>query len=150
MVIAQLGGLKGKKLDKAIGWARKRIDEIFADPSIHTFVLSNEGFLGKPFLPGKPDFLPKLDRQVAALARVLEGYRVEVRYFVRDFSGFLPSWYVQQVRMGWTQTFDEFLEGLEPDLLTWMPAVERLRATFGAGSVRCSRWPNWLPTPMAA
>ena len=90
----------------------------------------------EPAVKGNKTFLPKADDSARLMAEALEGYDVEVRYFIRDFAGFLPSWYVQQVRMGNDMEFDRFTKAYNLDRATWVPAVESLRKYFGTERVQ--------------
>lgn len=132
-----LSNLKGEgHRKKEVQHARKLIEKLFAESGAHTLVISNESLLGKPAIRGNKTFLPKADDSARLIAEALEGYDVEVRYFIRDFAGFLPSWYVQQVRMGADMDFDHFTRTHHLKHASWAPSVEALRKHFGADRVQ--------------
>jgi hypothetical protein len=127
-----LSNLKGEGHRKQeVKHARKLIETLFAESGAHTLLISNESLLGKPAIKGNKTFLPKADNSARLIAEALEGYNVDVRYFIRDFAGFLPSWYVQQVRMGDDLEFERFAKVHHFDKATWAPSVESLRRHFG-------------------
>lgn len=131
-----LSNLKGEGQRKQeVKHARRLIEQIFADSGAHTLLISNESLLGKPAMKGNKSFLPKADNSAKLIAEALEGYDVAVRYFIRDFAGFLPSWYVQQVRMGDDMDFDRFAKVHHFDKATWAPSVASLRRHFGVERV---------------
>lgn len=133
IVLSNLKGEGGRKKD--VRQARRLIERIFADSGAHTLLISNEGLLGKPAIKGNKSFLPKAEESARLMAEALDGYDVEVRYFIRDFAGFLPSWYVQQVRMGNDMDFERFTRAYNLDRATWAPAVAALRRHFGTERV---------------
>lgn len=131
-----LGNLKGEANSaRQIKKVRALIKKLFDDSGAHTMLISNESLLGKPAVKGMKSFLPKADEAARLMAEALDGYDVEVRYFIRDFAGFLPSWYVQQVRMGNEMEFDAFTKAFRLENATWAPAVASLREHFGADRV---------------
>jgi len=110
---------------------RQVLKDIEAESGAHTLIISNEGLLGKPFAPRYPEFYERAEDSARRIADALEDYDVEARFVIRDFSGFFPSWYVQQVRMGSRMTFEEFLGAYDFGSVTWRRPVEALRKHFG-------------------
>lgn len=133
IVLSNLKGEGNRK--KEVKQVRRLIEKLFAESGAHTLLISNEGLLGKPAIKGNKTFLPKADDSARLMAEALEGYDVEVRYFIRDFAGFLPSWYVQQVRMGNDMDFERFTKAYNLRKASWAPAVASLRKYFGVERV---------------
>lgn len=133
IMLSNLKGEGGRK--KEIRQVRKLVEALFEQNGMHTLVISNESLLGKPAVKGNKTFLPKAEESARLMAEALEGYDVEVRYFIRDFAGFLPSWYVQQVRMGSDMEFEKFVRVYNLEKATWVPAVAALRKHFGTERV---------------
>jgi hypothetical protein len=133
IVLSNLKGEGGRR--KEIKHARALIERLFAESGAHTLLISNESLLGKPAVKGNKTFLPKADESARLIAEALEGYDVAVRYFIRDFAGFLPSWYVQQVRMGNDMDFDRFTRVYNLARASWVPSVASLRQHFGVERV---------------
>ncbi|MCB1444320.1 MAG: hypothetical protein KDJ87_00590 [Rhizobiaceae bacterium] len=133
IVLSNLKGEGNRK--KEVRQVRKLIERLFAESGAHTLLISNEGLLGKPAIKGNKTFLPKAAESARLMAEALDGYDVEVRFFIRDFAGFLPSWYVQQVRMGNDMDFEPFARAYNFRKATWAPAVAALREHFGADRV---------------
>jgi hypothetical protein len=133
IVLSNLKGEGSRRQD--VKHARKLIEKLFTETGAHTLLISNESILGKPASKGNKTFMPKADEAARLIAEALEGYDVEVRFFIRDFAGFLPSWYVQQIRMGDDLDFDRFAKVHHFDKATWAPTVESLRRHFGVDRV---------------
>lgn len=114
---------------------RNVIKSLYAESGAHTLIISNEGMLGKPFLPRYAGFYPRAMETAERLALVLEGYDIEVRFVVRDYAGFLPSWYVQSVRMGAKYTLRGFLDSYDFSTVTWKTPVDALRKHFDPARV---------------
>lgn len=114
---------------------RTVLSQVASDSGAHTLVISNESLLGKPASRKYPEFYERADGIARRVRHVLEGYDVEVRFVLRDYAGFLPSWYVQQVRMGSKQDFNGFLRAFDFDAVTWKTPVEALRRHFGPENV---------------
>jgi hypothetical protein len=108
------------------------IEELAAESGAHTLIISNEGMLGKPFSHKSRSFYARADETAERLRLALEDYDVEVRFVLRDYAAFLPSWYVQSVRMGSRLTLDEFLETYDFSSVTWKTPVQALRQHFGS------------------
>jgi hypothetical protein len=121
--------------ERAVAAGRARLMELGALPGIHTVLLSNESVLGEPVMPGNPAFFPRLDPSVSALRALFDGYDVEVVYFIRPFTDFIPSFYVQHVRKGAVQSFEDFCAALDGDSLRWTRVVAALVQAFGADRV---------------
>jgi hypothetical protein len=109
---------------------RTVLDGLFAESGAHTLIVSNEGMLGKPFSPRYTGFYPRAIETAERLALVLEGYDVDVRFVIRDYAAFLPSWYVQSVRMGAKYKLEGFLDSYDFSTVTWQTPVAALRKYF--------------------
>ena len=109
---------------------RNVLNGLFSESGAHTLIISNEGMLGKPFSPRYTGFYPRAVETAARLALVLEDYDVEVRFVVRDYAAFLPSWYVQSVRMGAKYTLEAFLKTYDFSTVSWTTPVDALRRNF--------------------
>lgn len=114
---------------------RAVLQDIHAETGAHTLIISNEGMLGKPFSRKYPTFYQRAGDLAERIRIALDGYDVEARFVIRDYSGFLPSWYVQSVRMGSRLKFKDFLRIYDFDTVTWKTPVQALRQHFGAASV---------------
>jgi hypothetical protein len=114
---------------------RTVLDTLYAESGAHTLIISNEGMLGKPFSQKYTGFYPRAMETAERLALALEGHEIEVRFVVRDYAAFLPSWYVQSVRMGGQYTLDEFLGEYDMDSIDWATPVNALRRHFDPDKV---------------
>lgn len=114
---------------------REVLAEIHAETGAHTLIISNEGMLGKPFSHRYPAFYERADELAERIRLTLDDYDVEARFVIRDYAGFLPSWYVQSVRMGSKLAFEDFPEVYDLDSVTWKTPVRALRKHFGTEAV---------------
>jgi hypothetical protein len=114
---------------------REVLAEIHAETGAHTLIVSNEGMLGKPFSHRYPTFYERADALAERIRLTLDDYDVETRFVIRDYAGFLPSWYVQSVRMGSKLTFEKFPKVYDFDSVTWKTPVRALRKHFGTEAV---------------
>jgi hypothetical protein len=96
-----------------------------------TTIASHENSLGKPFSAKRPGLYPGAGRNLDALAGVLEGLDSTVVLYVRPQADFVESYYLQHLHEGGTQTFQEWIAGIDLDALSWQPLVAALRSTFG-------------------
>lgn len=127
-ILAMMGG---NDYAQALAAARARLDAVFARPGVHTVLISNEDLLGTPIAPRARGFFPVAAKRVARLGQLFEGMEVEVRYFVRDYAGFLAGCYVQNLRRGRSETLESYLAGLDFSELDWGYPVGLLRDAFG-------------------
>jgi hypothetical protein len=114
---------------------RSVLEEIQASSGAHTLVISNEDILGKPFSMRQSSFFTRVDELAERIRLALDEYEVEVRFVIRDYSSFLPSWYVQSVRMGSRLTFEEFQATHDFEEVDWNIPVQALRKHFGSDNV---------------
>jgi hypothetical protein len=114
---------------------RSVLQEIQATTGAHTLIISNESMLGRPFSSRQSTFYARADDLAQRIRLALDEYDVEVRFVIRDYSAFLPSWYVQSVRMGSTRTFEEFVTTYDFSSVDWNVPVKALRRHFGADNV---------------
>ncbi len=110
---------------------REVLAEIHAETGAHTLIISNENMLGKPFANRHASFYERANETAQRLWMTLDDYDVDVRFVVRDYAKFLPSWYVQSVRMGSRVKFDNFQKVYDLDSVTWKTPVQALRQHFG-------------------
>ncbi len=98
-------------------------------------MISEECSLGRPFTTGTDGLYPLASEVGAALAAVSEGFDARVIMYLRPIDTFVESYYLQMAKQGATQTFDDWFAGVDPNLLSWRPAVEALRHSFGEDRV---------------
>ena len=144
-----LRGLRARprSKDTLLPQARARLDAIFTMRGVHTVLLSNESLLGEPFVAGAQGFFPHHALNVQLLAELFAGFDVQVVYFVRDFESFMPSYYVQYVRMGGFLSFEDFCAHIGDHNLSWQPILDTLGHAFGAANIHCHRSESLRLTP---
>ena len=128
-----------------IGWGKTlidrpqllsdRLDVESADPSARYIIASHENTLGRPHLPSGDYLYPESATRVAALAGILRDRNSRVIMYLRPQASFLESYYLQLVQQGESFTFDQWLDRVDFDRLSWRPVVDSLRASLGPDRV---------------
>lgn len=128
-----------------IGWGKilidkpqllsDRLDVESADTSARYIVASHENTLGRPHLPSGDYLYPESATRVAALAGILGDRDSRVIMYLRPQASFLESYYLQLVQQGESFTFDQWLDRVDFDRLSWRPVVDSLRASLGPDRV---------------
>lgn len=99
----------------------------------HALLISDESLLGhlRTDLGNSPDRLYQhCGEMPVLLKRVMGKQGLVVLLFIRRLDEFLPSAYLQRVRLGETATFEQYLSGLDLVRLSWLPTVNELAATL--------------------
>lgn len=128
-----------------IGWGKalidkpdllgERLDAESADPAVRHLVASHENTLGRPHRASGDHLYPEAAPRVAALAGILRGRNAKVIMYLRPQASFLESYYLQLVQQGEMFTFDQWLDRVDFDRVSWRPVVEMLRDALGADRV---------------
>lgn len=95
-------------------------------------VLSWEGMLGPMDLSATRTIYPNSRVILEVLRDHLRDSNTKVAYAVRDYGGWVESSYKWMVRLERSYTFEEYMEGVELDALTWVTTVTAMRELFGA------------------
>lgn len=135
------------KRDAGIAEARARLAELLDEKPDARIIMSNESILGEPFEPCSAVFYPHAARVVPILEEIFTGYSVGASITIRDFVSFIPSYYVQQVRRGSSQSLTGFYEGIDTTTLCWVRPVEALRQAFGEGNVQVYDYADFTASP---
>lgn len=133
--------LARSEMNDLVGWGgnladdptrlRRRIQRVLLNPWYRTLVTSHENTLGKPVVAGAHGLYPDTKSVADLLADTLRGWRVRILFYIRPQEEFLESYYLQLIHQGRHFTFQEWLEGVDLDAVSWWPAVEALRDAFG-------------------
>ena len=128
-----------------IGWGKTLIDEPeklrarlaseSAALGARFVVVSHENTLGRPHRPSGDYLYPEAFPRIDALAAILEPYDARVVFYLRRTAGFLESYYLQLIHQGEFFTFDEWLDRVDLERVSWAPVVERIRTAFGPDRV---------------
>jgi len=90
-----------------------------------------EGFLGEMNLTETPALYGRAPGIVESLGRLVEGTPTRIAFTVRSFPDFIESSYKWVIRNNRSIRFERYLQEIDFDRLSWRPAVEALRDTFG-------------------
>ncbi len=113
----------------------------------HSLLLSYESAFGEPLSDYSPQFYPDLDRVAAALKAVFADHVLHIKWVTRPLVDFIPSYYVQYVRMGGTRSLEDFIATADKTTLSWTPVVRRLHQHFGEDAVQVFRYRDFRQTP---
>ena len=125
----------GKRLLNRPKILRKRLAELLDDEGCDRLVTSHENTLGPPLKPGAPHLYPRGPEIVEQLARVLRPWRARAFLYIRPQDEFVESYYLQRIHQGDHLTFDEWLDDVDLDALSWRPVVDALHEALGPDRV---------------
>lgn len=114
---------------------RSRLETEVAAPKARFVVISHENTLGRPHLPSGDYLYPEAFPRIDALAAILAGFDARVIFYLRRNASFLESYYLQLIQQGEFFTFDEWLDRVDLDRVSWAPVVGHLREAFGPANV---------------
>lgn len=131
--------------DKLIGWGshlvktphrlRERIDYEASQPGARVVFTSHENTLGRPHQPAAGHLYPQAQQRIEILREALEGLDVRIIFYLRRQGSFLESYYLQLVHQGECFSFDQWLDRVELDRVSWDPVTRMLRDAFGKDKV---------------
>ncbi|MEM8746833.1 MAG: hypothetical protein AAGF91_09040 [Actinomycetota bacterium] len=113
--------------DELVDRLRTEVGAILA--SGRRLVVSDETLFGQPGV--RRGLYPDADRVADVVGRAFEGMSVLPVLVIRRQPEFLESWYVQTVKQGGGRTFDEFLESIDLDSVSWTTYARRLSEWLG-------------------
>jgi prephenate dehydratase len=137
--------LSRSEMNQHVGWGKRlltqphrlegRIAEVLANPWYNILVTSHENTLGPPFKHGAAHLYPRGPELAAQLARVLRPWHSRAFFYIRPQDEFVESYYLQRIHQGHRHSFQEWLEQIDLDALTWRPVADALVECFGADCV---------------
>lgn len=99
-----------------------------------TILFSNENMMGKP-LPKRKGLYPKHEPVIKAFKTVTASFDTKIVFGIRPQVDFLQSYYLQRIHQGGYMTFNQFVDNIDLDTISWRPLVECLQDTFGKDNV---------------
>lgn len=124
----------GDKIVKKGDKFRDYLIESAGKTKAKNIMFSNENVLGKPF-PEKKGLYPHHEPILKALKDATGAFDTKIVYGIRPQADFLQSYYLQRVHQGDFMTFNQFLDDIDLDTISWRPMVECMKDTFGAKNV---------------
>ncbi|MEX0426254.1 hypothetical protein AB3X52_01390 [Nocardioides sp. DS6] len=133
-------------IDDIVQWRRNPLD-VPAPESLARFLdhlkglptksalWTYEGFLGEMNLSVTPALYGRAPGIVRSLGELLDGTPTKIAFTVRSFPDYIESSYKWVIRNNRSIRFERYLDSIDLDRLTWRPAVEALRNTFGDDNV---------------
>ncbi|GAA0778556.1 hypothetical protein E1180_19845 [Roseibium denhamense] len=120
------------------GEFRQRIAALQKESGHATILLSHETAFGMPFELGTTRFYERAPKRMEAVRAWMPPDIAECRvvFFVRNYAEFLRSSYVQWIRQGQTDTFEDFASASFTDTMDWRPLVSKLTSVFGEKNVQ--------------
>lgn len=100
-------------------------------------LFSNENVLGFCNLKANAGKIyPRASEISSFLEDVFKGYDVQVVFFVRSYSDFIESTYIQKIKEGETFSFDDYIESTEVTAVSWQNCLAALSNSFGKKSIK--------------
>lgn len=99
------------------------------------FLMTSEGFSGDP-MTGYADAPVVASRLRAAT----HGFDARIILFLRRQDDFIESWYTQRIHEGRSETFDEFLQLIRLEEMSWLRLAEAYAAEFGRENIIVRRY----------
>jgi len=100
------------------------------------FVLSEENILGSlSSLSINGILYPRLADRLQVLAKIFEGYEIQVFFSVRSYVEFYPSAYAETLRDGFIKTLEKFLEDLALSDNSWLQIIDIIESVFGPAKI---------------
>ncbi len=99
-----------------------------------TLMFSNENALGRTF-PRREGLYPNHAQILEALKSATDGFDTHIVYGIRPQVDFLQSYYLQRIHQGEYMTFNQYVEKIDLDTISWAPIVECMKDQFGAENV---------------
>lgn len=132
-------------MNEYVGWGDKlladtaplsrKLQQVLRIPWFRVVIASHENTLGRPFTADAPGLYPHATAVIPALHRALTPFRSKVFLSIRPQVEFVESYYLQLIHQGGSQTFDEWVAGVDLEALSWRPIVDALREAFGPEQV---------------
>jgi hypothetical protein len=120
----------GDKIINSPGKLRRRLDKELSAFTCRYVFMSHENAIGRPFSDTLPGLYPFARENMEAIASALQGYDATIILTIRPEAGFLESYYLQTIHQGGTQTFEQWVAGIDIENIPWRPAVDAVRAAF--------------------
>ena len=99
-----------------------------------TLVLSDEALAGGR--PGQVESLyPHIGWACEVLSQVLKDWRIRIVLYTREQVSFLESCYVQDIQQKSNISFDDFLQKVDLEALSWSQVARSIEEVVGAGSL---------------
>jgi len=124
----------GDKIVKNGDKFRDYLNEQAAKTTADHLMFSNENILGRPF-PDREGLYPNHEPIVKSLKAATGAFNTKIVYGIRPQVDFLQSYYLQRVHQGDFMTFNQFLDEIDLDTISWRPMIECLQDTFGKDNV---------------
>lgn len=121
----------GKKLLTRPEGLERRIAAGLANPWYRTLVISHENTLGPPFKDGAAHLYPRGPELIEQLAKTLQRWPSRVFLYIRPQDEFLESYYLQRIHQGHRLSFEEWLEEIDLEAVSWRPLADALVEHFG-------------------
>lgn len=99
------------------------------------YLMTSEGFSGDP-MTGYADAPIVASRLRAAT----QGFDARIILFLRRQDDFLESWYTQRIHEGGSETFEEFLQLIRLEEMSWLRLAEAYAAEFGRENLIVRRY----------
>ena len=97
--------------------------------------ISYEGLLGRMELSRSRTIYPAAEQSIGLLKSAFSEKNIKVVFCVRGYADFIESTYNWLVKNGSGKSFDQYVNAIAVDELSWKPVVNALREGFGDENV---------------
>lgn len=118
---------QGKTVSEALEVrAIKSFQNIVEGTDCDTVIFSAEDFFS-------PLFFKNARRVSSWLSRLSEGYQKEMILYTRKQSDYLESWYMQLIHVGKLVDYQDYLNDLDLDAISWLDVLDEISNGFDGG-----------------
>ncbi|WP_162619623.1 hypothetical protein [Salinicola peritrichatus] len=100
------------------------LDFLLPYMNCNRLIISDENIIGGTNAPRKQLLYPRAKYKIKKIVDALKGYEVEVYITLREFSEYLISRYSESLRHYKFCLFEEYLEDIEFQNISWLPLLE--------------------------
>ncbi|WP_349789838.1 hypothetical protein [Chromohalobacter israelensis] len=116
--------------DESIELARLFIEDLINSTATEDVLLSWEGILGSSALDKYEGIYTHSSIVSKSLAYIFRSYPVRILMVTRQQDTFIESCYLQQIKEGRCLSFDEFVENIDVNKLSWKVIADDLNRAF--------------------
>lgn len=125
-----------------VSQARSLLEEKAGDTT--SLFLSNENVLGYCDLTLNEGLIyPKAKSVFEFISELSGDWNVKIVYFIRGYSDFIESTYVQKIKEGFSYTFEKYKRLCHPEKISWVESVDAARALFGEDNVTLVKYEDF-------
>ena len=133
------------EMNRLVGWGgsmvrhpgalTERIRQALRDSGARVVIVSHENTLWRPFGPNGDGLYPGAEERLPALREVLAPFPYRVVFYIRPQDQLVESYYLQSIHGGEDWPFDEWLQRIDLERMSWRPVLKSLERHLGRDNV---------------